>query len=250
MKKISYYAIIISFLLIVMVVVWYVICPSMIAMIAVWYGKYPSNLNSKFDVKRLASKLEMASMPYLPVKEYPLLGKFTNLWQIDFFCMEGGGATDDKLLALSNVRLPRLREILLLDSPGVTDKGLVALARIKSIQGMQLEGTSITDEGLKYIATNMSLRGVNVSSCSNVTAVGIRYLLDIPTIEDIGFSVKNMSDKDVKNLIDSFKAIKYCSIDDFDHKLDWDEIKAYGNRKGTRITIFKKNCSQQLRTGP
>src|SRR5687768_7165969 len=59
---------------------------------------------------------------------------------------------------------PMLRELCLSGNPGVTDKRLRTIARVNSLQMLEIGRTNITDEGLKDVARLPKLRELYVSS--------------------------------------------------------------------------------------
>src|SRR5205085_8244326 len=123
------------------------------------------------------------------------------------------------------------KDVILLNCPSVTDKGLIALTDISSIEFLQLEGTSITDTALEVLAEKLKLTAINVSNCSRVTIKGLLALVGSDRLEGIDFSVNDMSQSDVLELISRFKNVKDCFIIDPLGKMDLDVIKHASARK-------------------
>ncbi|MDP9202253.1 MAG: hypothetical protein M3P26_10050 [Gemmatimonadota bacterium] len=90
-----------------------------------------------------------------------LLDRFSRLDHITALDLEGSkGLTDDGLLHLA--RLPRLRHLNLMGC-GITDSGLEVLRRLPALESIVLTGTRVTDAGAANLAACDSLQAVNLS---------------------------------------------------------------------------------------
>lgn len=145
----------------------------------------------------------------LPIEDYPALKKFHKLREVQYWYRT---ATDEKMEALASVPLPSLYCASLNGSSHITDRGIAALARIRSIHSLGLEGASITDAGLEIIATRMQPDGVNVTSCSNITIRGLLTLVQTDTLRDIDISADHLSTADVIELLEKSRNLDRFQI--------------------------------------
>jgi hypothetical protein len=195
---------------------------------------YPKILASKWDIRWAKASTERIRIPALPIEYYPLLAKFKQLNDVDWYWE---GANDAKLREFSKLGFTNLQQVSLLDCPLVTDEGIRALANIPSIRGLGLEGTSITDAGLELMAAQMKLTGVNASNCTNVTHTGVQTLALSPSLKELTFSADDWTEEHVIELIDSFKNVKWCEITDPQRRLNVSRLKARGATKGITIVV-------------
>lgn len=212
-------------------------------------GGHPSPLESARDVRRASADLERIRIGLLPISDYPLLSKFKRLKDVDFFTLNGTGADDAKLEALSKVELETLEGVLLLNCPKVTDVGIHWLSTIPSLKWVGLEGTSITDKSLTTMASKMKLTGVNVSNCYKVTKQGLMSLAASSTLKEFSFSADALAQEDVVELINQFEGIKWCGIVDPGKKLDVPTLKQLGEQKGVRIVVKPTGSLQDVAAG-
>ncbi|MGI8978523.1 MAG: leucine-rich repeat domain-containing protein [Pirellulaceae bacterium] len=89
---------------------------------------------------------------------------------------------------------PMLRELRLSGNPGVTDKTLKSIARIKSLQMLELAHSNITDEGLKDVARLPKLRELYLSS-TPVTTRGLDHLLPMQSLHRLVLVNTNVDDE-------------------------------------------------------
>src|SRR5205807_1603256 len=125
----------------------------------------------------------------------------TNIHALYTVYFDGGGATDEKLKALAQLRFTNLTSIVFTDCNLVTDSGLEHLSQISTLEGLGLRGMSITDAACETMATKMRLIEINMPRCPEVTAKGLLRLAHCETIESLGFSVGTMSQDDLIRLV-------------------------------------------------
>lgn len=212
-------------------------------------GGHPTPLQSAQDVRRASADLQQIRIGLLPISDYPLLSKFKRLKDVDFFTLNGTGADDAKLEALSKVKLETLEGVSLLNCPMVSDDGFRHLATIPSLKWVGMEGTSITDESLAVMASKMKLTGVNVSNCSKVTKNGLLILAASSTLKEFSFSADALTQDDVVEIINQFKGITWCGIVDPGNKLDVPTLKQLGQQKSVRIVVKPTGALQDVMTG-
>jgi len=160
--------------------------------------KYPERLVTRRDVLRAKPDADQIDIRLLPLQDYPLLSKFSQVKQIFYYNEGEKGATDAKLKALASLNLTNVVFISLLGCRLVTDEGIRVLAGIRSLKSLQLEGTAITDAACHIMLTNMHLSGVNsgvnVANCRGVTIKGITALANSDLMEGLDFSTDNLSE--------------------------------------------------------
>ena len=91
--------------------------------------------------------------------------------------------------------------VVFTDCALVTDKGIGYLSRIPTIESLGLRHMSITDATCETMATKMRLLDVNMPNCSNVTVNGLLKMVHSESLESLGFSVSNMTQDDLIQLI-------------------------------------------------
>jgi hypothetical protein len=211
------------------------------------FGKHPVHIQSQRDIQAAPAETDEIFIPRLPLRDYPLLSKFHRVRHIIFYTADGTGGTDEKLRALTALNLTNLLDIGLLNCPQVTDKGIEALARIKTLKALQLEGTSISDKACEILATNITLKGVNVANCANVTKNGILKLAGSRTLTELSLSADKLTQKDVHEVINSSKGIKWCDIVDPAEKLDTTAIAAKAAEKGIKMFVHPTGALQDMK---
>jgi hypothetical protein len=182
----------------------------------------------------------MIAITDLPLRDYPLLVKFKKLKSIQYYKEHRSGATDEKLEALAALTFPQLHDIELVAAKSVTDKGIRALSKMKSLTGLSLEGTSITDDACEIIVSKMHLDGVNVANCGGVTLKGLLSLSKSECLKDISFSADQLTQEEVVRVIKAFKGITWCQIVDPNDKLDKEAIDNLAKAKGITVVIKKQ----------
>ena len=218
-----------------------------IACTSIGFGNHPTALSSSRDIRRAPSDVKQIIIGLLPIIDYPLLSKFEQVMDVDFFSLDGTGANDDKLSALSKLNFSKLEGVSLLNCPAVTDEGIRHLAKIPSLKHLQLEGISITDAALGIMATNMSLTGVNVANIPKVTMQGLLKIGSSETLVSFTFSADNLTQDDVVRLIGEFgKNMRWPDVVDREGKLDASALKALAKKKGITLRVSRTGALQNV----
>jgi hypothetical protein len=220
--------------------------PLLCAAILCGCGKYPQPVDSARDIAQLPPDTEMLSIPLLPVEAYPQLTKFTNLHQISFYHPNGAGADNTRLQKLARLHFKELRDISLLNCPMVTDDGVLSLTNITSLRFLQLEGTAITDASLYGIRSNLWIKGLNVANCDKVTFKGLSVVLELPSLEEISFSVTNIDQSQALALISQFHSINHCEIVDPGGKLDIKAVNQAAASKQARVLLRREGALETI----
>jgi len=210
------------------------------------FGTHPEFLSSKGDIEKAKPNIKSAYIEELPLQYYPLLTRFTQLRQLSYYSPDSTLATDDKLRALASLNLTNLADITLLNGRHITDEGILALSKIKSLTSLQLEGTGITDKALGILATNTRIQGVNVANCDGVTPKGLQTLVTSESLEDVSFSANQMSTEDVLNLFASFKKTTWCEIMDPQGRLDAAALKKAASERGFHLLVRPTGALQDM----
>ena len=213
-------------------------------------GNYPSALSSSTGIKWASPDIEMIAITDLPIEDYPLLAKFQKLKSIQYYKNGRSGATDAKLEALANVKLPRLKDIELIAAKSVTDKGVLALSRMPSLKGLSLEGTSITDNACEIMTSKMNLDGVNVANCDYLTMNGLLMLAKSETFKDISIPADKLTEDEVVRLIHGLKSITSCEFVDPKGRLNEKTLEALVSGKGITIIVKRTGALQDLQSTP
>lgn len=214
-----------------------ILCATIATVLPLGCGNYPTPLRTGGDIARASTETEMITIADLPVEEFAALSKFKDVTGIRFHDREGTGTTDAKLKALATLNLSRLRQVNLQNSSGVTDEGVQALSTFKSIEFLNLEGTSITDASLRTLAEKLRLRGVNVINCHSITAEGLIVLAALPTMEELAFSTGKLQTNDAVQLIRTGKSLKYVIVMDPQMKLSTNAVAQAKEGRDVRITV-------------
>lgn len=209
-------------------------------------GQYPEPIRSSRDIKNASTATEMLTIRRLPIGDYPALARFTQVRRIDFYDPSGMGTDDERLKVLAGLRFPCLNDVSLLNCPLVTDAGILSLCRIKSIKTLQLEGTSITDASIEAITAALPLRGLDVANCRGVTFDGLLHIADAHTLEDISFSVENLNQGQVLDLLRRFKFVKRCEVIDPEGKLDAGTVEHAVPDTQMKILVARKGALQTM----
>ena len=210
-------------------------------------GTHPTPLTSVRDIARASTDTEQIVLGFLPVGDYPLLSKFQSLKDVSFFTTDGTGANDEKLQALSKVKLKNLQGVLLLNCPRVTDVGIRHLSQIPSLKWLGLEGTSITDAALAIMANDMKLTSVNVANCSNLSVNGLLQLARSETLQSFSFPAESLTQEDVARLIGEFKPnLKWPSVVDLTGKLNAPALEVIAQQRGFSLDVRQTGSMQDL----
>lgn len=207
-------------------------------LLAVGCGDYPEYLSSRRDIYFTSASHKILDIGDLPIEDYPLLVKFKRVVNIRLPSREGHFATDDKLRVLATLGLTNLASITLENARLITDVGIRALSPIQSLKVIGVEGSAITDAACGAMASERHLTCVSVMKCNGVTLKGLQTLAISDNLTELNFSTDNLTQKEVLDLLASFKNIKWCGIDDPQRKLDANAIKAKGTERGMYFSVY------------
>jgi len=205
-------------------------------------GRYPAPIRSARDIDRASSSENMVVIVSLPLEDWPKLQKFTALEHFRILKEMASQITDEHISALSQLKLPKLRDVSLANCSKVTDDGLQALASIPSIQGLQLIGTSITDRGMHALATGFPhLTGINVEGCRLLTVNGFLNLTGSTTITDVSLSLDPFSQEQIESMISAVPNVSWWTIRDPRHQLDHASLRRLGESRKITIQVVDEN---------
>jgi hypothetical protein len=106
------------------------------------------------------------------------------------------GLTDAQMAVIA--ALPAVREMEII-APRLTDAGLAALARLRNLQVLHLEGTAMmTDEGLQALATLPKLRHLRLSG--PFTDRGLAYLSAAPALKALWLETPRATEDGLRSL--------------------------------------------------
>ena len=213
-------------------------------------GPYPEHLSNKKEIRVAKPALTSIDIRNLPLEDYPLLSKFTNLKNIYMTSWGNSFVTDEKLKALADIGFTNLTYIGLNNCQLVTDKGITALSKIQSLKELSLEGTAITDAACIQMASPMSLTMIVVANCDGITKMGLSALAKSASLQEISFSADKLTQDEVLALLDSFRNVTWCEIIDPKNKLDSNAIKAKGAEKKIHVTLRPTGALQDMRLKP
>ncbi len=217
-----------------------------LVLVAAACGTYPAWLSTARQVRFARPGVEVIGVSCLPLRDFPLLAKFTRARGVIFDSRRGTFATDAKLKALASVGLTNVAWISMTNCRLITDAGIRALVRMPSLTGLGLEGTSITDAACTVMALQMRLTGVNVANCYRITLRGITDLTRSKTIRDISFSLGRIAPEQVLHLIGAATSITHWEIVDPQHRLDAMAIEAMAARKKTQVLVRATGALQDM----
>ena len=207
----------------------------------------PVSISSKKDIRNAKPDTEeIAIRKDLPIQDYPLLAKFTRLGTIGIWARDGQNATDEKLNALAALSFTNLVDVNLLNGRLVTDEGIRSLSQLPALKMLGLEGTSITDAGCEVMASKMRLTGVNVANCPKIGLKGIKILGSSTSVTNLSFSADNLTQKDVLDLIGSFKNIRWCQVVDREGKIDGKAVEAKGAERNINAFVQPTGALQDM----
>jgi hypothetical protein len=209
-------------------------------------GTYPAWLSTAWGIRFTRSGVHVIGVSHLPLRDFPLLAKFTRARGIIFDSRRGTFATDAKLKALASLGLTNVAWITMTNCRLVTDAGIRALVRMPSLTGLGLEGTAITDSACKVMALQMRLAGVNVANCDRITLKGITALAKSNTIQDISFSTDGTTRDQVLHLIGTATNITHWEIVDPQHRLDAKAVEAMAARTKTQVLVRPTGALQDM----
>jgi hypothetical protein len=197
----------------------------------------PEHLSNRDHIRAAKHTVEDINIRDLPLKDYPLLSKFTRLKKIKLYSVRGGSATDEHLKAIAKLKFTNLIYIDLNNCRSVTDKGIEALASITSLKQLPMEATAITDTACEIIGSKMALTSVIVANCKGVTKAGLHSLAKSDSLTTFRFSADRLTQDEVLELLGSFKNLKHCEIVDPQLRLDGEALKAKGAEREIRVFI-------------
>ncbi len=128
----------------------------------------------------------------------------------------------------------------------VTDAGLLSLTTVSSLEYLQLEGTAITDASLYGIRSNLWIKGLNVANCDKVTFNGLSVVLELPSLEEISFSAKNIDQRHALALVSQFRSIKHCEIVDASGKLQIEALKEAAAAKQAKLLVRQNGALETM----
>jgi hypothetical protein len=205
-------------------------------------GHYPCPIRSARDIDRASASEYMVVVVSLPLEDWPKLQKFTGLEHFNIAEEMASQITDDHIVALSRLKLPRLRQVSLAHCSKVKDGGLQALTNFPSIQGFQLIGTGITDRGMQTLATGFpNLSGINVEGCKLLTVTGFLSLTNSKTMTDVGLSLDPFSQDQIENIISTVTNVTWWTISDPRHRLEHASLRQLGESRKITIQVVDEN---------
>jgi hypothetical protein len=211
-------------------------------LIAAGCGNYPAPIRSARDIKGTPASEDMVLIVNLSREDWPKLQKFRGLEHFNIAKEMAPQITDGHLIALSHLKLPRLRQVSVADCSNVTDGGLQALTNLPSIEGFQLIRTSITDRGLQILAAGFpKLTGFNVEGCNLLTEDGFLCLTNSKTITDIDLSLAPLGQARLEHIISSVTNVTWWTISDPHHMLNEAPLGALAESRKINIQIVDEN---------
>lgn len=215
--------------------------PLLIAAVALLFvftgcGHQPAHISSARDIAQSSSAEYMIAVGQLPLEDWSKLQKFTALEHLRTTPGKALAVTDEHIMALANLKLPKLRQISLADCREVTDHGIGTLRKLTSIEGLQLSGTSITDDGLKILATELpDLKDINVAKCRAITATGLSTIRESKSLRSVGLSLDPLSQADIETAMLNLPNVTWWTIYDQQQQLDHASLRTIGEKR--KITI-------------
>jgi hypothetical protein len=126
------------------------------------------------DVERLPKSQK--SIRCIDIEDLQLLGVAEHLTQLEFLYVNSKSTiTDRGVVALR--RLKYLRQVVLMNCSLITDDGLNVFGDMSSLMELVMDrGSLITDEGLIHLSRNKKLREIGFSRFPRVTKAGVQRL--------------------------------------------------------------------------
>jgi hypothetical protein len=207
-------------------------------------GKYPEPLSSSFDIMLASADVKEIAIADLPIIDYLKLSKFKDLKVIHFYKQGRVCGTDEKLHALTNLLFSQLEGVDLLKSSAVSDSGIEYLMNFKSLQWLQLEGTSITDKSLEILAKRSNIFGLNVAF-SHSTVVGLKSLSDLHSLKELTFSTENDVTATVCEVFENCRQLEHVEIIDKKKMLNQSLIQDCAKRLGIHVFFREKGALER-----
>lgn len=205
-------------------------------------GHYPAPIYSKRDIFWTRASEYMVVIGSLPLNDWPKLEKFPGLTDIEIAGEVAPQIDDSHLRVLSQLKLPKLRNVSLANCQKVTDRGLETFTNFPSISGFRLVGASITDKGMRILTTEFpKLGGINVQQCRSITPAGFMTLTNSTTIKDVGLSLDPLSQEQIENIISNVRNVTWWTIDDPLHHLNHTTLQKLGESRKITIQVADEN---------
>jgi hypothetical protein len=215
---------------------------AILSLVAAGCGHHAAAIYSKRDIFWTSSSEHQIVIGTLPLKDWPKLKKFPELTDIDVAGDVAQQIDDSHLKTLSQLELPKLRNVLLAHCTHVTDRGLESLTNFPSISGLQLIDTSITDKGMQILATEFpKLNGISVEQCHAITSAGFMTLTNSRTIKDVGLSLDPLSQEQIENIISTVTNVVWWTISDPQQRLDHVTLRQLGESRKITIQVADKD---------
>jgi hypothetical protein len=110
--------------------------------------------------------------------------------------LHGSSARDEEMRLLGD--LPDLRQ-LNLAATAVTDAGLVYVAQLRHLRGLNLNLTRVDDEGLPLLAGLSELRELSLAGCKVTDAV-VEFVERLPRLERVNLYGTGVGDGGIRGL--------------------------------------------------
>lgn len=205
-------------------------------------GHYPAPIRSARDINRTSSSENMVVLVRLPLADWPKLQKFAGLEHFSIAEEAAATITDNHIEALSRLKMPKLRQVSLAYCSNITDRSLLALTNLESIQGLHLVGTRITDTRMQALATDFpNLRGINVEECQLLTVNGFLGLTNSKTITSVSLSFDPFSQGQIETVFSTISNVIWWTISDPLHRLDLANLRQLGESRRTTIQVVDEN---------
>jgi mono/diheme cytochrome c family protein/uncharacterized membrane protein len=133
----------------------------------------PEQIVAKAD-EATVSKLKHAGVVVIPVAQT------SNYLSVSFYTATEG--TDSLIKLLEPIKDQLLW--LNLSNTGITDSGMITIARLKTLQRIHLNNTKISDAGLMQLKACSGLRYINLIN-TGITLKGLAQLKDIKSLNSI-----------------------------------------------------------------
>jgi hypothetical protein len=97
--------------------------------------------------------------------------------------------------------LDRLAPVWLqVEGPGITNRGLASLTRLKDVRGLLLRRTKVDDEGLRRLADFPDLESLNLDG-SPITDRGLELIQSLPHLQGVSLYGTKVTKEGVKKLL-------------------------------------------------
>jgi hypothetical protein len=207
-------------------------------------GSNPPTPSSKTDILLTSSTQTQLDLRSLPASDFPALSKFHKLREVQ---MPFGSGTDEKLRALTELKLPSLECVVVIDSPGVTDHGVASLGKVKSLTAVGLRGTSMTDAGIETLRSLPKLKSVSLDGSINISIQGLLSLAKLETLEELSFPAGNIQQAELLELIRATPRVKHLQISEpNEERLDLPALRNAAKAKGMTLLKVHDNSASGL----